>query len=355
MTRRRVLMIPSTQWLPYRQTVERDGGPVPQRLDAALENLGWHVDILDPGTRPWNPFGGMNPLLQALDPLRALKILTRKRDYDLIVSVFDGNAIPLLMLRHIFGFRTKIILWDLGLTETWRLRMRVLDYVIPRIDGIMVLATHQKHYIEAKWRVRAPVQMIGHSVDTMFFTPQSIDTDDFLLSIGNDASRDYKTLFEAVAPLATRVKIRTSPSVVAHLAQPNNVEIIPKSLSFPDLRTLYAKAKLVVIPLIETLNAGGISAVLEAAAMSKPLIVTHTAVLNDILKPGETCLTVPPGDPLALRQAIETLLTNPDLAKRLGNAAHVFAEQHQSQSAFAMRLSQAMNFYVQGNTHDQRN
>ncbi len=352
MTCRRVLMIPSTQWLPYRKTVERDGGPVPQRLDAALEHLGWHVDILDPGTRPWNPFGGMNPLLQSLDPLRALKILTRKRDYDLIVSVFDGNAIPLLMLRHIFGFRTKIILWDLGLTETWRLRMRVLDYVVPRIDGVMVLATRQKHYIEAKWHLRAPVQMIGHSVDTVFFTPQPIGSDDFLLSIGNDGSRDYKTLFEAVAPLPTRVKIRTSRSVVAHLDQPANVEIIAEPLPFPDLRTLYARAKLIVIPLIETLNAGGISAVLEAAAMGKPLIVTHTAVLNDILKPGETCLTVPPGDPLALRQAIETLLANPDLAKRLGDAARIFVEQSQSHSAFAMRLSQAMNFYAQGNTHD---
>jgi glycosyltransferase involved in cell wall biosynthesis len=341
-------MVPPIRWLPYRQTVGEDGGPVPQRLDAALQKLGWTVDILDPGIRPLNPFGGMNPLIQSFDPLRTLNILTRKRNYDLIVSVFEGNAAPLLMARHLFGFRTKIILWDVGLTETWRLRMRVLDYVLPRVDGVMVLATAQKHYIEAKWPLRAPVQMIGHSVDTIFFRPQPIEPDDFVLSIGNDASRDYKTLFEAVAPLATPVKIRTSPSIVAHLEQPNNVEIIGKAVSFPDLRTLYAKAKLVVIPLVETLNAGGISAVLEAAAMGKPLIVTHTAVLEDILKPGETCLTVPPGDPQALRHAIETLLANPDLSRRLGNAARDFAEQTQSQPAFATRLHQAMNFYISG-------
>jgi glycosyltransferase involved in cell wall biosynthesis len=345
MTIRRVLMIPPIPWLPYRQMVGEDNGPVPQRLDAALQGLGWSVDILDPGTRPWNPFGGMNPLVQSFDPLRALKILARKRHYDLIVSVFEGNAAPLLMARHIFGFRTKIILWDVGLTETWRLRMRVLDYVLPRVDGIMVLSTAQKHYIEAKWRLRAPVQMIGHSVDTLFFRPQPVEPNDYVLSVGNDASRDYKSLFEAVSPLATRVRIRTSPQIVADLHRPNNVEIIGELLSFPDLRTLYAKAKLVVIPLIETLNAGGISAVLEAAAMGKSLIVTQTAVLNDILKPGETCLTVPPGDPQALRNAIEMLLARPGLAQSLGRAAREFAERTQSQSVFAARLADAMEFF----------
>ncbi|BAJ81205.1 putative glycosyltransferase [Acidiphilium multivorum AIU301] len=345
MTIRRVLMVPPIRWLPYRETVGEDGGPVPQRLDAALHDLGWCVDILDPGVRPWNPFGGMNPLLQSFDPLRALKILARKRRYDLIVSVFEGNAAPLLMARHVFGFRTKIILWDVGLTETWRLRMRVLDYVLPRVDGVMVLASEQKRYIEAKWRLRAPVQMIGHSVDTVFFRPQPIEPDDFVLSLGNDASRDYGTLFKAVSPLATHVKIRTSPAVVADLNQPENVEIIGKPLPFPDLRTLYAKAKLVVIPLVETLNAGGISAVLEAAAMGKPLIVTHTAVLSDVLKPGETCLTVPPDDPQALRHAIETLLAKPDLAQKLGRGARDFVERTQSQSAFAARLAGAMDFY----------
>ncbi|MDE8347121.1 MAG: glycosyltransferase family 4 protein [Acidocella sp.] len=343
---RRVLMVPPIRWLPYRESVGPDDGPVPQRLDAALHDLGWDVDVFDPGTRPLNPFGGMNPLLQSFDPLRALTILTRKRHYDLIVCVFDGGAVPLLLLRRLALFRTKIALWDVGLTETWRLRLHVLNYVLPRIDGVMVLTTRQKQYIETKWPTRAPVQMIGHSVDTVFFRPQPVELADYVLSVGNDVSRDYKTLFEAVVPLQTRVKIRTSPSTVAHLEQPDNIEIIPKPLPFPDLRTLYAQARLVVIPLVETLNAGGISAVLEAAAMGKPMIVTHTAMLNDILKHGETCLTVPPGDPQALRDAIGAVLTNTDLAHRLGAAAREFAERTQSQPVFADRLSQAMTSFA---------
>jgi glycosyltransferase involved in cell wall biosynthesis len=75
-------------------------------------------------------------------------------------------------------------------------------------------------------------------------------------------------------------------------------------------------------------------------------------VLNDILKPGETCLTVPPSDPLALRHAIETLLANPGLAERLGSSARNFVETTQSQPAFAARLVQAMDFYVEGNKND---
>jgi len=288
----------------------------------------------------------MNPLLQSLDPLRALNILTTKRHYDLIVSVFEGNAAPLLMLRGLFGFRAKIIVWDVGLTESWRLRQRVLNYVLPRLDGIMVLASPQKQYIEAKWRLRAPVQMIGHSVDTTFFCPQPEPVADYLLSVGNDASRDYKTLFAALTGLPNPVKIRTSPACLAGLTRPDTIEIIAQPVPFVQLRALYAGAKLVIIPLIETLNAGGISAVLEAAAMGKPMIVTHTAMLSDILQPGETCLTVPPNDPLSLRRAIDTVLNNPDLAARLGNNALHFAQATQSQPAFAARMDQAMRGFL---------
>jgi len=63
-------------------------------------------------------------------------------------------------------------------------------------------------------------------------------------------------------------------------------------------------------------------ALLEGLACGKPLISTElgtgTSVVN---KQGVTGFVVPPGEPQALRQAMETLLNNEQLAKEMGDAA----------------------------------
>ncbi|HTK11598.1 MAG TPA: glycosyltransferase family 4 protein [Ktedonobacteraceae bacterium] len=57
---------------------------------------------------------------------------------------------------------------------------------------------------------------------------------------------------------------------------------------------------------------------LEAMYMGKPLIAARSGGLTDIVAEGETGLFVPPGDPQALRAAIQTLLDDPALRERMG-------------------------------------
>ena len=63
------------------------------------------------------------------------------------------------------------------------------------------------------------------------------------------------------------------------------------------------------------------TAVMEAMSTGRPVIASRTGGLADLVDDGETGLLVQPGDPLELRQAIERLLANPDLRKRMGQAA----------------------------------
>ncbi|HZS77094.1 MAG TPA: glycosyltransferase family 4 protein [Ktedonobacteraceae bacterium] len=59
---------------------------------------------------------------------------------------------------------------------------------------------------------------------------------------------------------------------------------------------------------------------LEAMSAGRPVIASRTGGLIDIVVDGETGLLVQPRNPLALQQAIERLLADPDLRSRMGQA-----------------------------------
>ena len=63
------------------------------------------------------------------------------------------------------------------------------------------------------------------------------------------------------------------------------------------------------------------TAVMEAMASGKPVIASRIGGIVDLVAEGETGLLVRPGDLFALREAIERLLANPDMCKRMGQVA----------------------------------
>jgi glycosyltransferase involved in cell wall biosynthesis len=62
-------------------------------------------------------------------------------------------------------------------------------------------------------------------------------------------------------------------------------------------------------------------AALEAMACGRPVVASATGGLPDAVIHGETGLLVPPGDVGALREALCTLLSDPTLCRRMGEAA----------------------------------
>jgi glycosyltransferase involved in cell wall biosynthesis len=67
--------------------------------------------------------------------------------------------------------------------------------------------------------------------------------------------------------------------------------------------------------------------IFEYMASGKPIVASRLAQLAEILTDEETALLVPPGDPIALAAALERLIGDPDLGRRLGACA-----QHQAQA-----------------------
>jgi glycosyltransferase involved in cell wall biosynthesis len=59
---------------------------------------------------------------------------------------------------------------------------------------------------------------------------------------------------------------------------------------------------------------------IEAAAMGVPVIGTDVGGVPETMQAGVTGLLVPPGDPAALAGALESLLADPALRRRMGDA-----------------------------------
>ena len=97
--------------------------------------------------------------------------------------------------------------------------------------------------------------------------------------------------------------------------------LLPGALGFvprSELERLYARAAVAVFP---SHREGFGVACAEAMAHARPAVASAVGGLRDLVLEGETGLLVPPGDPAAQREAIERLLADAELRRRLGAAA----------------------------------
>lgn len=71
---------------------------------------------------------------------------------------------------------------------------------------------------------------------------------------------------------------------------------------------------------------------MEAMVMGRPIVATRNGGLTDIVADGETGLLVPPGDPQALRTALQALLDDPERRERMGALAKERVTRFQASS-----------------------
>jgi glycosyltransferase involved in cell wall biosynthesis len=77
-------------------------------------------------------------------------------------------------------------------------------------------------------------------------------------------------------------------------------------------------------------------------AMGKCVIASKTHGQTDTIVDGETGVYVPPGDPKALRSAIERMLAQPAEAARIGANARRFMEEQAGLDLFVRRVTESV-------------
>jgi len=76
-------------------------------------------------------------------------------------------------------------------------------------------------------------------------------------------------------------------------------------------------------------------AVAEGMLAGRPVVATDAAGVDELIRPGQTGLLVPPDDAQALAEAVDGLLANPRKASRLAAEAQRFVKAHHGAARMA--------------------
>ncbi|WP_205184764.1 glycosyltransferase family 4 protein, partial [Burkholderia sp. LMG 13014] len=130
-----------------------------------------------------------------------------------------------------------------------------------------------------------------------------------IAAIGNDRDRDWRTFLAAFGgDERYDVRLATRRRVPREWHAPN-VKIGSAS-GLAKQHELYAWADVIVVPLRPNFHASGITVMLEAAAVGKPMIVSDVGGLSDYF-PHDTAAYVPAFDAQAMRQAADRFVADP--------------------------------------------
>lgn len=105
----------------------------------------------------------------------------------------------------------------------------------------------------------------------------------------------------------------------------------------PAMRSLMEQATVVACPFTQPHFA---KAALEAGALGRPVVISEGGEAREAVRPGETGLIVPPGDPKALAQALDQLLANPAAAARMGDAGRAWVNAEFSRAHSLAQIQQ---------------
>lgn len=112
-----------------------------------------------------------------------------------------------------------------------------------------------------------------------------------------------------------------------------------------DIPDLIEAADLVAIP---SLTEAQPRAAAQALARGRPIVASAVGGTVEIVRDGETGLTVPPADPKALARALGRLIADPGLAQRVARAGRDLAERH---LRFDARMAETLAVYEKALAH----
>lgn len=128
-------------------------------------------------------------------------------------------------------------------------------------------------------------------------------------------NQDFKVVIVGAGPIEVELKAQAAGLGLTNVVFPGFVSDVMKV-------ALFRLARAVVFPSYLRSEAFGVTLV-EGAMFRKPLISAEIGSgMSYINQHEETGLVVPPGDHLALRQAMLRLHEHPELAEKMGEAAH---------------------------------
>ena len=289
----------------------------------------------------------------------ARDVQRRHAEYDAIVTWGEKLSLALLMQQQLASVsKPHIALMYQFEKPNIRIPLSLLKR---NLHSVVTWSSVQRQALIERIRFpRERVYLIRHYVDQVFYSPRPLE-DDMICAVGAEM-RDYATLLEALRGTQIRCHVAADhvriPGrfrllndrrvAVSNLSARAGTNVTMGRMSLTELRDLYARSRFVVVPLLPSDTDNGVTVILEAMAMGKPVICSRTRGQVDVIEEGVTGHYVPVGDAAALRAAILSLWNEPLRAQQMGRNARALVERHHTLEKFTSTARSAAEAAVDG-------
>jgi glycosyltransferase involved in cell wall biosynthesis len=285
----------------------------------------------------------------------ALEVHGQRDEYDVVVTWSERVALSLMTLQRFSPGKPHVAMLYWFSRPSVRLPLRAFG---DQLHAIITWSSVQRTYaIKHLGMAPEKIYLVKHFVDQLFWSPRDRAVD--MICGAGAEMRDYPTLLKALRGTgipchiaADHVRVdqfgfarRIDANGFSAMASPN-VTIGRKTAT--DLRELYARSMFVVVPLVASDTDNGITVILEAMAMGKPVICSRTEGQVDVIKDGVTGIFVPVGDADAMRAAIVDLWKDPERALEMGRAARAYVKEHHALEKFCRDVKAAVDASLDG-------
>lgn len=262
-------------------------------------------------------------------------VLSRLNAYGAIVATTNSQGLTMAFLRARGRLKAPVLFIPMGVLELNAppLKRAVCRWLLRHV-AVTPISRAEEAYLNQQLGPGPDIKYLPFGVDARFWSAAGNNKNDgdYVLSIGNDWSRDYATLACAWRPEYPPLKIVTGLPVPPSVG---SVEIIAgdwkrQLLSDEDVRDLFRGARFIILPLRQTVQPSGQSACLQAMACGKAVILSDIAGLwnREIMADGKICLLTPPGSVEGMQKAVEELLSNLSRVSEMGRLARQAVDEH---------------------------
>lgn len=275
----------------------------------------------------------------------ALRLYTQRSCFDCVVLGGGRSDILFALMQSLLPFKkVSCVMIDC----LWSKNPNVFKHAFKKIRLKIVNKTVNRYVVWASREIEAFSQTFDLPKEKFVFVPYHTTFVEYCNIIpyegnyifsGGNSNRDYDTLIQAVKGLPVKLFIAsTNPEISPNMTIPENVEI--KGCSHEEYIRKMAGCRINILALAPgSLRSAGQQTFLNSMWFRKPTIVTDPEGAVDYINHGEDGILVQPKDPIALREAIQFLLNNPDKMKEMSTKAAQRARSFSTEEHFKKIVS----------------
>ncbi len=264
-------------------------------------------------------------------PLEIFPLFRKEiQNTQVVFCINDPNSLALLFFKWLGLVKPKVVVLMQSLPErvkyfqkkSWMIFF--LRCLLKKADRVLTLSESAHIPLKNIFAVSdQKLKTFYFGVDEDFWRADpGAKRENFLLAVGNDMNRDYKTLIEAL-PSETELVIVTTKNIPST----KNCRVL-KNISDQELRKLYQTCAATIVPSITiTYESSGLSCSLQAMACGSPVIASAAPAITELFMAGRDMLFYQAEDAQDLRKKIQRLQEDKNLSAALGVAGAALVKE----------------------------